>query len=340
MGKRNPAQVTLKDIAAQTGYSINTVSHALKNKPDISAATRAQIREVAESLGYVGNALAESMRTGCTRTVALILGDIANPHFALIACDAERTMRAAGYNTILYNTEESPDLELHAIRSAAAQKVDGILICPTQRAARNLHYLKQCGIPFALVGRCFPDEALPGAVLDDTQAGWLATRHLLENGHLEILLLDGPDEISSARQRRVGYLRALAEVGVPAEPSRICPVPVSMGQCAAQMEAVLQHGVRFSAIVAFSDMIALEAITVLNRHGLRVPDDVSVIGFDNILAQFPLPISLTSVGASGPSLASCAAMQLIGEMRGEPQQPVVLPAVLESRGSVRRVAQP
>ncbi len=337
MGKRNPAQITLKDIAGQTGYSINTVSHALKNKPDISEAARARIRRAAEELGYVGNALAESMRTGCTRTVALILGDIANPHFALIACDAERTMRAAGYNTTLYNTEEDPELELHAIRSAVAQKADGILICPTQRAARNLHYLKQCGVPFALVGRCFPGESLPGAVPDDVLGGRLATQHLLVHGHRRILLLDGPDEISSARQRRQGYESALADAGIPVDPARICPVPISMGRCSGQMDAVLRRGADFTAMVAFSDMVALEAVTVLNRCGLRVPDDVSVVGFDNILAQFPLPVLLDSVGTVGASMASCAAQQLIALMRGEPQEPVVLPVAVAARGSVRAV---
>lgn len=336
MGKRNPAQVTLKDIAQKTGYTINTVSHALKNKPDISAATRLRIQQVADEMGYVGNALAESMRTGYTRTIALILGDIANPHLALIACEAERTTRAAGYNTILYNTEENPDLELHAIRSAVAQKADGIILCPTQQNYRNIQYLKQCGIPFVLVGRCFPDEALPGTVLDDEQGGLLATRYLLENGHRRILLLEGPPYISSAQCRRRGYERALAEYHLTPDPELICPVSLSIGSCAGQISALLHRQVEFSAIFAFSDIIALEAITELNRHGRRVPTDVSIVGFDHIQGQFPLPTPLASVCARSESLAVSAAEQLLQLLDGLPQTQKILPVTLIKQDSVRR----
>ena len=333
MGKRNPAQVTLKDIALETGYTINTVSHALKNKPDIGKETRERIQRVAEEMGYIGNALAESMRTGFTRTVALILGDISNPHLALIACEAERTMRSAGYNTILYNTEESPDLELHAIRSAVGQKVDGILICPTQQG-HSISYLKQCGIPFVLLGRNFEDDPLPGAAVDDEQGGYLATRELLEHGHRRILLLEGPPSISSARLRRRGYERALAEYGITPRPEWICPITLTAGSCTAQLRTRILYGLDCTAIFAFSDMVALEAIAELNRHGLSVPDDISIVGFDHIQGQFPLPTPLTTVCAT-ESMATAAANQLLQLFQGNPQTPMICPVRLIRQNSVR-----
>lgn len=171
MGKRNPAQVTLKDIAQKTGYTINTVSHALKNKPDISAATRLRIQQVADEMGYVGNALAESMRTGYTRTIALILGDIANPHLALIACEAERTTRAAGYNTILYNTEENPDLELHAIRSAVAQKPTVSSFAPRSRITATFNTSSSAGFRLCSSAGAFRTKRFPARCWTMSRAG-------------------------------------------------------------------------------------------------------------------------------------------------------------------------
>lgn len=334
MGKRNPAQVTLKDIAEATGFTINTVSHALKDKPDISEPTKQVIRAAAEELGYIGNALAGSMRTGCTRTIALILGDIANPHLATIARDAERAVRAAGYHTILYNTEEDPELELQAIRSALAQKADGLMLCPTQHSDRNLKYLKRCGVPFVLVGRCFENENLPCTVLDDEAGGFLATRHLLEAGHQRIVLLEGPAYVSSAKLRRLGYERALTQAGLPVDPALIRPVELSSGGCSRTLNQLLTENISFSAIFAFSDLLALEAVTVLHRHGLRVPEDISIVGFDNIQATFPVPIPLTSVCSAAGSLAESAAQQLLALLNGIPQEKQIFPITLIQRDSV------
>lgn len=336
MGKRNPAQVTLRDIAEATGVTINTVSHALKDKPDISVETKQRIRLVAEEMGYVGNALAGSMRTGCTRMIALILGDIANPNFAVVAYDAERTARKAGYHTILYNTEENPELELQAIRSALAQKADGLIICPTQQSRRNLNYLKRCGVPFVLVGRCFDGEDLPGTVMDDETGGLLATRHLLNAGHKRIVLLEGPDYISSAAQRRRGYERALHEANVPLDPALICPVEVSTGGCSRAIDSLFARHIAFSAVFAFSDLLALEAVSALNRHGLQVPRDISMVGFDNIAARFPVPQPLCSVSATDDaSMAEHAMLQLLALLNGKPQCKKVLPVSLALRDSVQ-----
>ena len=333
MGKRNPAQVTLRDIAEATGYTVNTVSHALKDKTDISEQTRARIQQKAAEMGYIGNALAGSMRTGRTRTLALILGDIANPHFALIARDVEQTARDAGYQTILYNTGEDPEAELVAIHSALAHKADGLLLCPTQQSRRNLHYLKRCGAPFVLVGRSFDGEMLPGTVLDDESGGLLATRLLLAHGHRRILLLDGPGYISSAQLRRRGYERAFAEQKLTPPPELICPVAIEAG-CTDPLAAIDPAHTPFSAIFAFSDMVALEAAAALQRRGLRVPEDVSIVGCDNIQAEFPVPVPLTSVCSAGESMAQSAARQLIALLMGIPQTKKILPVQLMLRDSV------
>ena len=152
MKKRRPA-VTLKDIAAKTGYSVNTVSRALRDKDDIAAPTREMIQKTAQEMGHVSNTLAASLRLGYTNTIAVILGDISNPHFSIMMKEIEGYAWKAGYTSILFNTNENEELELAAIQSALNKNVDGIIICPAQKTPYNLTYLKESGVPFVLIGR-------------------------------------------------------------------------------------------------------------------------------------------------------------------------------------------
>ena len=150
MDKQQPKRpVTLKDIAAATGFSINTVSHALKDREDISLATRETIKETAKKMGYVGNASARFLRSGVSKLIAIILGDLSNPHFSIMVKEIETYFRREGYVSFVMNTDEKSDVERQAILTAAERNVDGILICPTQNSRENLACLrsgKQIGI--------------------------------------------------------------------------------------------------------------------------------------------------------------------------------------------------
>jgi LacI family transcriptional regulator len=317
MGETNQGikKVTLQDIAIKTGFTKNTVSRALRNKPEISEATRKLINDTAKEMGYITNTIAGALRSGVTRTIAIILGDISNPHFGIMAKEVEIAARRHFYNTFVLNTDEKYEVEEQAIYSALSKKVDGIILCPTQRKMEAIKVLKKNGIPFVLWGRYFEEEPETDYVIcNDFRGGYLATQHLIERGHRDILCLTGPGYISSARERLAGYQKALQEQGIDYCPDLIRETSVTTGECRQVIQKLLEEKAKFTAIFAFSDMIAWEAIYTLNKHGISVPRDVEVIGFDNIQSRMYLPVPLTSVSPSKKRMSRRAVDILLKKM--------------------------
>jgi len=294
----NSVKVTLKDIAKETGYTINTVSRALKDKEDISEATCKLIKDTASNMGYIRNAIAGSLRSGVTKTIAIILGDISNPHFSILVKEIETSARKHNYNTFIINTDEKSELEEEAIHSALGKNVDGIIICPTQKNEENITFLKKSGVPFVLIGRYFKNIESDYVVCNDIEGGYLATRHLIEKGHRRILFLNGPGYISSAFERHEGYKKALNENKIEYDSSLVYEVSVTSGESKRVVRKILESGIEFTAVFAFSDMIAWETIYTLNKYGKQVPQDVAIVGFDNIQSKLSFPAPLTTISTS------------------------------------------
>lgn len=313
--------ITLKDIAAKTGYSINTVSHALQGKSDISDKTSDLIKKAADELGYIGNASASFLRSGISKTIAIILGDISNPHFSIMVREIESSIRDTGYTTIVLNTEEDESNEYRAISSAVQKNVDGIILCPVQKSVDNIMFLKKTGVPFVLIGRHFSGlagESTDYVVCDDVNAGYVATKHLLDLGHRNILFLNGPLYISSAKERFEGYEKAFNELNLNHSPALIHNGSVRTGEWGAYLKSQLINNPAITAVIAFSDMIAWEIISVLNQMGRAVPSDISVVGFDNIQSKFIFPIMLTTVSSSKTTMAKTAAEVLMEKIGNDP----------------------
>ena len=217
MSPHSKKTVTLKDIAMDTGFSITAVSHALRNMSDISEATKAVIRERAQALGYIGNASASSLRSGFSNTVAVLLGDLSNPHFSFMAKEIETQLRQNGYSAFFMNTNENEEVERNAITLALSKQVDGIIICPAQNngSSENLRFILSTHTPCVLIGRHFSDTSVSCVACDDFKGRLLAGRHVLQNGHRHILYVDTPFQNSSAVERREGFLQALQEFPEP-----------------------------------------------------------------------------------------------------------------------------
>lgn len=309
--------VTLKDIAKQTGFSVNTVSRVLRDKPEIAENTRHTILEAAQSMGHVRNMLASSLRSGVTHTIAVILGDVSNPHFAIMMSEIEHYARRHGYSTFLLNTDEDEQLEALAIENALKQNVDGIILCPTQKSTQNVMYLQKNGIPFVLIGRRFTELSTNYVVCNDEQGGYLATKYLISAGHREVLLLGGPSYISSAVERKQGYLRAHAEEKVLPRKELMVEVPITASGCAKAIDRLMLKKISFSAVFAFSDIIAWKTWACLEQHGLRVPQDVSMIGFDYIHSRLELPFQLTSVSSHKRRMSTTAVDILLEAIQKE-----------------------
>lgn len=295
--KQQKRTVTLKDLAEKTGYSINTVSRALRGKDDIAEDTIAMIKQTAKEMGYINNTIASSLRLGYTNTVAVILGDISNPHFAIMTKEIENHARLFGYSAFLLNTNENSQNEWEAIKTAINKNVDGIIICPAQESDENVKFLMDSGVPFIQIGRYTETLDANYVVCDDVHGGYLAARHLIENGHRRILFLNAPSYISSSRERLKGYIQAHEEAGIPVCRELVREISVSESNISQIMDEVMGAGDEFTAVFGFSDMVAWEAWTWLHDHGYRVPEDYSIIGFDHIQSRMAIPFQLTTISS-------------------------------------------
>lgn len=330
-------KVRLKDIAAATGYSVNTISHALRDEPDIAESTKKLIRKVAEELEYIPNIHASSIKSGKSRIISIILPDIINPHFTIVFREIEQFFRGVGLTPFFINTNEDAEEELNAVRLSIAQNVDGVIICPTQKSTDAIRLLEKSKIPFVLIGRRFDDTLKTNYVVCDDAAGaYLATKHLLSMGHRSVVYAGIDQPISSGKERFAGYLKAMDEDGVPFSPDRVMELSLSSEKNRPLIREFLSKNGDVTAILAFNDVLAYSIICELLAMGKRVPEDVSVIGFDNICSDYTLPLALSSVSVSKKTMAHIASELLYGLMAdsepakdaaAEPRQ-VVLPTRL------------
>jgi LacI family transcriptional regulator len=330
----NIMKVTMKDIAKETGFTINTVSRALKDKDDISEATRKLIKETAKNMGYISNTIAGALRSGVTKSIAVILGDISNPHFSIMVKEIEKAARNHNYSTFIINTDENCDLEAEAINSALGKQVDGIIICPTQKSTENIEFLQKTRVPFVLIGRYFKELQTDYVICNDVNGGYLATKHLIEKGHQNIMFLNGPSYISSAFERHEGYKKALSESGIQYDSALVHEMSITSGESKRMVRKILEGGVKFTAVFAFSDMIAWETIYILNKAGFKVPQDIAVIGFDNIQSKLSFPMPLTSISTS-KSKMSRRAVDILLKRINKNKETDVINDVIDTKVVVR-----
>jgi len=287
--------ITIKDIAKELGVSINTVSRALNNKPDVSPITRDRILESANRLGYVPNTLARSLVAGETCTIGLICSDLVNPFYARIAQGVEETARSNGYTTIIASTNEDDITERQAVDLMRSKRVDGIVISPTQQSHDHISRLLQDHIPFILVNR-HVEEFQTAYVINNNQHGaYLAVQHLVSLGHKHITHITGPLRISSVKERINGYRQALQEKDIPFDPNLVIHSDLTL-ECGYKTTLkLMKTKTPPSAIFAYSDHLAIGAIKAIRELGLSIPGDISLAGYDDIeYAQF-LDIPLTTV---------------------------------------------
>jgi LacI family transcriptional regulator len=288
-------RVTLKDIAAVTGFSVNTVSRALNDRPEINKETKAKIQEVAHQLGYRPNLLAQGLRRQRSNVLGVVVTDIANPFWGAVVKSIEQASRQAGYRIILLDTDENIDLELEASQTLISQRVDGVLICPVQHGTECMRELQKHGVPFVLVGRRFPDCDYSYVIPDDEQAGYLAAKHLIDLGHSRIGFINAPQHISSARERLRGFKAAHAEAGIEVSDLLIRFGALSSAEGQALADSLLKGSPQMSAAVAFSDFVAYGVLQAAIENGLSVPSDLSVVGIDDTKLSSWLPRPLTTV---------------------------------------------
>jgi len=210
-------RVLLQDIATATGYTVNTVSRALQNKPDIARSTCLHIQKVAAEMGYVRNDIASSLRSGRSRTLAVIVGAASNPFYAIMIDSIHDIAEENGYTMLVLCSQDKAPQEQKAILTAIGRQVDGILLFPSTHATENIELLRQSGIPFVLVSRYTKDPDYDYVVCDEESGGYMAGKHLIEAGHRKLAFCYAYEVAFSSEQRVHGLMRATREAGIPDE---------------------------------------------------------------------------------------------------------------------------
>ena len=326
-------KIRLKDIAEATGFSINTVSHALRDEPDIPEATRKKIKATAKEMGYIPNAYASSFRSGKTRTVSVILPDIINPHFTIVFREIQQFFRSVGMTPFFMNTNENIEEELNAVKQSIGQNVAGVILCPTQVGTQSLALLESARMPFVLIGRHFDGEPdADSVVCDDFSGGYQATKHLLELGHKRIAYVRVSSIISSDKERFTGYKQALDESGVPFIEQLVLDLNLTGIENGRAIQNFLKSNPDCTAVLSFNDSLAYTIMREIKLLGMRVPEDISVIGFDNICSDFTFPTMLSSVSVSKKHMAQTASEVLYARIQESDQavekKHIVLPTKL------------
>lgn len=331
---------TIREVASRAGVSPTTVSHVINNTRFVSADARQRVLDAMAELNYRPNVLARSLRRGETRTLGLILPDSANPFFAEIARAIEDAAFSTGYSVILGNSENELTKEQVYVDVLVNKQVDGLIFVATGDHSPSLEQLVGDGLPVVVVDRRLSDLEVDTVLTDNLQGGLTATRHLIGLGHRQIACITGPSNLTPSAERVIGYRRALEEQQLPVDENLIRKGDFNphSGYCAAS--ELLNCRPRLSAIFVCNDMMAIGALRALSEAGLRVPQDCSLVGYDDIeLASYITP-PLTTVRQDKAALAE-AAVQLLLERVAEPGLPArtrILPAHLVERQSTRRIA--
>lgn len=311
----------MKDVARLAGVSIQTVSCVVNDKPGVTKETRTRVRNVIEQTGYRLFPVAQSLRTHRTNTLALVVSDIANPSFAAIASSAEDEARRDGYSMVVYNTHGDLMREENYIRTAIERWVDGVLFVSTQDRMTGLAALQSANIPSVAIDRIPQDFDGPWVTLDNVKAGHMAAEHLLSLGHTRLAHIGGPSELRLARERFEGFRQTLEQHGIR---QFSCEYGEGTWECHSgfqAMRALLDSRPRPTAVFSANDRMALGATRAIHEAGLRVPQDISIIGLDDIeTSAYQIP-SLTTVKQSFCKLAILGIHLLLDILSGKKPEP-------------------
>lgn len=334
---------TLQQIAEKSGVSVSTISRVLSGQAGryrISKTTEATVRALAKEVNFVPNQLARGLRLRRTLTVGLVIPDIANPFFAGIAQQVTLGTEKHGYSVILCDSQGSAELETKALALLQSRNVEGVVLCPVGQSAKHLTMFTDGGLPMVLVDRFFPDTAIPYVSSDNVTGAKQATEYLIANGHRRIICLQGLHGSSPNETRLRGYKEALAAHHIPVDQSLIVGDSFSEQSGYIETKLLLRTQPDARAILAFSNLNALGAIRALAEDKRKIPNDMSVVSFDDPpYAPFLSP-PMTTVAQSYSEMGTVAVKLLFDQIqfpRRQTKGGILLPTAMVIRQSVRRL---
>lgn len=328
-------RVTIHDVAAAAGVSINTVSRVLNDRPDVGPETRARVQRVIADLGYRPNRLARSLIQRSSRTIGLVVTDCTNPNTARQIRVVQQTMAAANYGVMIVDTQEDGAQQQDAIHRLEENVVDGIILTPAAAHGASLADLAR-RLPLVLLNREVLEPVSADVVLNDNAGGaHLAASHLIARGHTRIAYVTARRDVSTVRERLRGYAHALAAAGIPSDDRLIARAEITVEDAAAATADLLRLDPRPTAILAYNDFMAVGVLSALQASGLAVPGDVAIVGYDDIVYAPYLQVPLTTVAQQTHEMGRAAAAILLDRLGGDesPPQRLVLAPTLVVRAS-------
>ena len=327
-------RVTMSDVARMAGVSLMTVSRVINNKEGVNSETRQNILEIISKLGYRPSAIAQSLATKKTRTIGLVIPDVANPFFADITLGVEHLAYSRGYHVFLCNAEEDPSRELAVIQSLEEKCVDGLILCSSRLEDEKLVELLAHSPAAVLINRSLAQKSentFNSVVIDDERSGWLATHHLIQRGHQHIGFLAGPPASYSGSGRYKGYLAALREANISLESGWMSNCQPSVEGGYEMTHQLLAKYPDLTALFCFNDLVAVGAIQACAELKRRIPEDIAIVGHDDIPLAALVSPALTTCRVPRYELGARAVNALLERLQDCPdgcQQIVLQPELI------------
>ena len=331
---------TVSDVAKEAGVSVSTAARVLSGSGYASAETRRLVLETAKELGYVPNQIARSLRTRRTKMLGLLVGDVENSFYSVIAKNVESVAKAAGYHVVLCNSDDDPEIEQEYLELLEGIRVDALIVTPTSKNRRSLGRLAEKDIVIVQVDRRVEGLEADAILVDNESGAVSAVEHLIEAGHSEIGILTGELDVLTARQRLSGYQRALEAHGLPIRDALIKTGSFHRAHAIEDATELIRARPAPTAIFAATNILAEAVLIALGQEGLRVPRDVSVVAFDDVEWMSMVEPSVTAVRQPTADMARSAAelvLRRLREGREGPPSTVMFHTRLVERGSVGSV---
>jgi LacI family transcriptional regulator len=325
---------TIYDVAQRAGVSAATVSRVLNGQRNVEASMAARVRVAAAELDYRPNAVARNLRRASTTLWAAIVSDVENPFFTSLVRGIEDVAQEAGYSVVLCNSDEDPDKEAAYVAAVRAEQMAGVLISPSGRM-ETLQELQASGTPTVLIDRSIEGLAVDAVLVDNEHGAAEATRHLIHGGYRRIACVTGPRRVSTAADRLSGYRRALREAGLPFTKDLVRYGNFREAGGLEAMTSLLEGESRPDAVFAANNLTAVGVLESLAAHGQRIPDDIAVVGFDEIPWADLVRPSITTVAQPTYELGRTGATLLLDRIKSpnRPPSKVTLRTELRVRGS-------
>jgi LacI family transcriptional regulator len=288
----NKHRTSLKDLAQELGVSIATVSRALRNSPEIGREMQEKVKALAKQLNYRPNPFAQSLRKEAPHVIGVVVPNLVTHYYASVLDGIEVEAGKLGYSVISTNTHEDAESEVRAIDNFISLHVEGIIACLSQNTTDYSHFeeISKMGIPLVFFGRTCLSDLFSSVTANGDEAAQQATQHLIDSGSRRIAFIGGPNHLDMVRRRKHGYLEALRDNRIPIDRELVACAKIDYQWALDATVRLLRMENRPDAILAFNDIITFAAFTAIKQEGLRIPDDVALMGFtDDVHAQYVTP---------------------------------------------------